>query len=233
MDQGVDLMSTLAIGDLHEKISRLQSLLKDYEHLANHVVFIGDYFDKWDGYDKDTERTVDWLKDNLYNPKYTFDWGNHDLQYGCQVGGGRFLCSGYNPKTKAYVKTRLTWDDWSRLKLVCKLNGFLFSHAGFTEETYALRNNEYLEDIQLGRYNPLFSVGKDSGGRSNYPGPLWLRWNRFRPIAQVNQVVGHTEVGKINTRFGYGTNKSINFNIDCGLREVLLIHDVDNWEILK
>lgn len=224
-------MSTLYIGDIHEKADRLEELIGLHGPEASRVVLLGDYFDSWDGYGPHTEQTVDWLVKNIDKPNYYFLWGNHDLQYGCQLDNRVFQCSGYNEKTRKLCKERLTWDGfWSKLHFNVVFNDFSCTHAGWTEKSISTDFSGAKLSVQTGVFHGLFAVGKARGGNSTNPGPLWTDWKReFKPLKGMNQIVGHSEVKVIEIKTG---DDSLNFNIDTGLREVLLIHGPGEWEIL-
>ena len=225
-------MSTLFIGDPHEKIDRLKALIAEHGPKAKNIVCVGDYFDSWDGYGPNTEATLQWLIENIDDPKYKFILGNHDLQYAAGVDNAGFICSGYNGLTKNLCSTKVDWEFWSKFHLWVESDGYIASHAGFNETTYWVKNVEtWRMALQTGNSHHLaFAVGEDSGGHSKNPGPFWLRWDKLEGVESLHQIVGHTELDGIQFK-QTGENSSA-FNIDCGLREVLLVHRFGEWEIL-
>ena len=225
-------MSTLYIGDIHEKIDRLEELIGLHAPKASRIVLVGDYLDSLDGFGENTKKTVEWLGNNINKPNYYFLWGNHDLQYGCQLDNSKFVCSGYSQQTRELCKGKLTWDGfWTKLRFRTLFDGFWCSHAGWNENRTPKSFITAKEAVQLGYFDPMFAVGRARGGNSANPGCLWMDWNdEFSPVSGMNQIVGHTQVKGVEVRLG---DDSLNFNVDTGLEEVLLVHSTDEWEILE
>src|SRR5947208_128299 len=91
----------LIVPDIHEEYGHLRALLQRYEAEADRVIWLGDFLDSFSGYTRQTVDTVEWLRDHVENPKYTFLWGNHDLHYAWPLGD--LICSGYDPRKQLLV----------------------------------------------------------------------------------------------------------------------------------
>ena len=66
------------------------------------------------------------------------------------------------------------------------------SHGQSAGEIVLMAESE-LDRIASGKDSHLLHVGPSRGGYDRVGGPLWLDWSReFRPIAGLNQIVGHT-----------------------------------------
>jgi len=212
-------MKTVVIGDLHGR-----STWKLITHLENpdRVVFIGDYFDSF------IITPVEQIKnfEELIRYKETAKCevvmliGNHDYHYFPEVGN--VGTSGYQTRMAPTLQ-HLIDDNRHHLQLVYQMNEYLFSHAGvssdFMDAVYGKdgwQTESIANDLnEMFRHKPLtFDFGAaasikkisylDPHGDNKEQSPLWIRprslmrANRETLKKQVIQVVGHTQVRKID-----------------------------------
>jgi len=120
----------LVIGDVHQKLDKLKSILALYpEH---DTVFVGDYFDDFDDNIYEVSAMAEWLRDNVNNSRYTFLMGNHDIHYRVSTPG-TFMCSGFASWKHETINQILKSTDWDKLKYFYNINNIWFSHAGITK----------------------------------------------------------------------------------------------------
>ena len=149
----------ISIGDVHQKISKLKTILALEEvQNAKEVIFLGDYFDSFDQQDQ-FEDTVTFLNDNVANPLYKFLMGNHDIHY--LSTNKAYRCSGYSSNNHEYITTNLSKEFRDKIKLfeLKKIAGesVLFSHAGihpshFTVSTDASKHDslvKFFDSLEL------------------------------------------------------------------------------------
>jgi len=234
----------VSIGDVHQKISKLKTILKSEDvQAAKEVIFHGDYFDSFDD-DHQMKDTVAFLNDNVDNPRYTFLMGNHDIPY--LSTNKTYICSGYSQNTKDYITQNLSKEFRDKIKLyeLKKIAGesVLFSHAGihpshFTVSTDATKHDSLVNffdslDIDINLNHPLLHAGEDRGGRQQYGGMLWIDWYSLEIIPGLFQIVGHTQ--HTDPQFmSYAEMTSCNINIDTNLNHFLKIHlDTNEWHVV-
>ena len=82
----------LIIPDVHEQIQKLKTILQTYAAVPA-VIFLGDFFDTFDGLTEATHETARWVAENSNHPRYRFLWGNHDLHYAYPLM--QLICSGF------------------------------------------------------------------------------------------------------------------------------------------
>jgi hypothetical protein len=185
------------------------------------IIFVGDYVDSFDV--KNPEMKLN-LEDIIhfkktYPDKVVLLIGNHDVQYIMP----NQICSGYRPEMKhdfgdifnrnidcfqmAYYHERQTEGGVKRT---------LWTHAGVTQgwlktvkglfDTPTFRHREDFKDADFiridellnrmweYRLNILFNVDSDSGGMSQWAGPVWVRPRRlsWEALEGYDQVIGHT-----------------------------------------
>jgi hypothetical protein len=187
----------------------------------------------------DTARFVLEVQAGKYGPA-TQLLGNHNLSYleawrsASKFHTPKYLfnaCSGYtNSKAKEISKV-LTWNDWKKFKLFVLCNGWLLTHAGIRHNNFrpfvdakrslSVLEQEFNEAINHVNTFPhhLFAVGRDSGWRAEFGGPLWLRPDYFEDNEiPYPQIFGHTHTGKGNVK-QYGRS----FCIDGGQTSYAII----------
>lgn len=232
---------TLVIPDVHERIEKLEHILRLYGTDAKQVVYLGDFFDSWDGVTAATQQTADFLKAraqywNLFNLVLL---GNHDLQY-MYPKLKELRCTGYDANRQWLIDQTLQPRDWKTLdtRLTHRVGKWLLSHAGFSAGTYAdLRDaGEAYTLASLNTFHrstPLVRAGRARGGTEITGGCTWLDWNReFEPLANVWQLVGHSEGESVRRRDNEEIN-SYNICLDTGLNHIALIGVDSEVEILE
>lgn len=217
-------MKIVAIGDTHGRNTWKKVLEQEAD--ADHVVFIGDYFDSFaKALTADVQianfKEIVALKRS--NPeKYTVLIGNHDWHYA--VPGQQ--CSGFQT-LRATDISEVMVDAMIDMALTKPIDGFLFSHAGVTKTWCAaqgvdpadiLGNKNY--DLPTGSLS--FCMADESGyGEHIAQSPIWVRPNSLMEdkIEGAHQVVGHTTQDHITYLDGVTLIDAI------GSREYLIIED--------
>ena len=232
----------ISIGDVHQKISKLKTILALEEvQNAKEVIFLGDYFDSYDDVHQ-MKDTVAFLNDNVANPLYKFLMGNHDIHY--LSTNKAYRCSGYSSTNHEYIKTNLSKEFRDKIKLfeLKKIAGesVLFSHAGihpshFTVSTDATKHDSLVKffdslDIDINLNHPLLHAGQDRGGRRFRGGILWCDWYSLELIAGLFQIVGHTQ-HTYPQMMANAEMSACNINIDTNLDHFLKIDlETNDWK---
>lgn len=200
----------LVIPDVHTKTWIIDRGLEMAEkHHADKIVLLGDYFDDWNAKAKDNIETLAYLKNLLKTHVNIIPlYGNHELSY---MG---FPCSGHIKASAEKVKDGIMSDY--RFLYAVGIDGVLYTHAGVTKSW--LLDNNVITDHAFGHLGPesgaetleekingvrdvkvLAMVGKERGGNSLTPGPLWADFRELinDEINTVKQVVGHTPISNI------------------------------------
>ena len=192
-----DLHEARNLGDVEAAIRR--------ERPAR-AVFLGDYFDQFDDTPDDAALTAIWLKSSLAQPNRVHLWGNHDLAYGCSEIQEAW-CPGFTWEKCNAINAILSRDDWGKLKLAHWEDGFLFSHAGWSNEFSGGPSRAEVSDrrahltaeeveawrcLKIGQRHWIWGVGYGRGGTQRCGGLLWCDVREFTPIPGLSQVFGHT-----------------------------------------
>lgn len=217
-------MKILVISDMHQRVPAVQTILDNQADKVDKIIFMGDYIDNFPGtlnlYGVDN--TCKWLieKYEEFGDKAIWLCGNHDFQYieeAYRVGHAhsmhhpskRYACSGYTTSKANKIRKyfgREKSDFLKQLKLTVTLEGFTFSHGGFSPfhfkpELTSAENVERWVDvydyaiktISSPEPSEIYIVGQCRGGRFGVGGPLWLDFKQeFTPIEDLPQVMGHT-----------------------------------------
>lgn len=207
-------MRTLVIADIHLNFIRAQRIIDTVPH--DKVVLTGDYFDAYGGGLAQTENTAIWLKEKvLYNPKIVALLGNHDVSYVFNTNAG-FRCSGYSDSNNIAINKILNDDDKSKFGVYHIDQGYVFSHAGLTNQKWKEYSakftgqgatetkleffdrvmkviaKEAMDDSKQNKDVALFAAGWDRGGIYRNGGITWVDWDSLSPIKGINQIVGHS-----------------------------------------
>lgn len=220
-------MKYLIIPDVHEKYEQMLTALEN-EDRVNEVIFLGDFFDSWNGITEDTHRIVTWLQKNVGNPKYHFIWGNHDLHYAYPYRD-ELRCSGFRAARLAIIEGHLGLNHWNKFSLLKKINAngpWFISHAGFSYQNW--QDSDGLSEVKIalkslvhaGPPHRLLLPGPSRGGPVPCGGLTWCDWDEFKPIPGVNQIVGHTEGELVRTKIGL---HSVNYCLDTRLQHVAIL----------
>ena len=207
-------MRTLVIPDLHLNFIRVQKVIDTVPH--DKLVLTGDYFDAYGSTSEGTRDTAIWLKKNiLHNPKVVPLMGNHDTSYIFNTNRN-FRCSGYREEYNQIVNSILTEEDKAKFGVYHIDQGYVFSHAGLTNELWREYSAKFTEqgatetkidffdrvmkviskesiDAAKSNYDTvLFAAGWDRGGIYRHGGMNWVDWSHLSPIKGINQIVGHS-----------------------------------------
>lgn len=204
-------MKTLIIADLHNKIDWVEKCI---EHVAPDLtVFLGDYFDSFDETLKCTNRTAQWLKESLNQPKRVHLLGNHDMPYRFPVSFN-LLCSGFTHEKSMIINEILDSGAlWEKTKSFHWIDGWFLSHAGIHPNLlhpikgFDLDDLRKLEEDSFAKCSadistPMFGCGRSRGGNYRCGGITWQDFDLdFVPIEGVNQIVGHTPHSNVMVKF--------------------------------
>jgi hypothetical protein len=201
-------MKTLVIGDIHNYTASVDRILKEVAY--DKVIFLGDYFDNFNDTPADAAATAKWLKSNLYNPQFTFLWGNHDLPYAYP----HYDCPGFSIEKQQQVNKFMDNQDWQKLQFLVGEQEYWLSHAGIDFNFYKANGLLELESV-IGR----LEYAETLLSHGNFPQLLCDKrlsvvWNRFdylKVLPDVNQIVGHTPVRPASVRMKF--TKSGRFNV--------------------
>lgn len=209
---------TLVLGDIHGRFIWKQIIEQEQ---PDRVIFIGDYFDS---YDLSAAEQIHNFKEIIEykesgKAEVILLIGNHDYHY---MSGIDEHYSGYQHKSAPAIN-QLIEENKHHLQMVYQMDKYLFSHAGVSSE---FMNNVFgLEDWQTEniatllneqfKYKPLtFAFGAavlnprlsylELHGDNIEQSPIWIRprslmsANHNTLRKQIVQVVGHTQVNKID-----------------------------------
>lgn len=204
-------MKTVIVGDIHAKpyiVEQVEKILKN----GLNVILVGDYVDDWHATPEQNEWVIKKLirlKEEFTN-QLTLLIGNHDLSEAFGLEYHDLRCAGFNPEVAKRVSSDIRWlinKGW--LRVATRVNGYLVSHAGFTDEWFTNLTDgdveHLLDQMTHSSLKRLNMCGPGRGGRDEYSGPLWAdrnellnTWTRREP----KQIVGHTPVQSC-TRYKY------------------------------
>ncbi len=224
----------LMIPDVHEKIGKLQTILKKYNHIKR-VIWLGDLLDTFDGLTEATHDTCKFIRDNVDNPDHTFLYGNHDIHYAFPRDG--IICGGWTKAKKDVVDKYLSVNHWEKFKLFAWTEtekDYLCSHAGihpnllhpihgFSKESLLETEVHALSWLKFGKIHPLVAPGRSRGGYADIGGVTWMDWSEFKHIEGLNQIVGHTPAPEIRQVMG-------NYCVDTHLNHVIIVDEQGNLQ---
>lgn len=220
----------LVIPDTHQKHVKVQKLIDSVEF--DRCIFLGDFFDDFGDTAVNTKDTALWLREKIFpDPRFVILYGNHDFAYYFAYNPAT-RCSGYTDAKRAAIFSVLSYDEIiARVKFFHVEAGYLFSHAGVTNQVWKDIQRMEPEGATLldvlpkwvkrsfdGARTlsamPMFECGWSRGGRSQYGGMIWADWDEFNPISGVNQIVGHTphDVPEVIVKFSDGNVRYYNAN---------------------
>jgi hypothetical protein len=212
-------MKTLIIPDLHQPqqlyIDAIEKLIADQK--ADQVVFLGDYFDRWNDTPNDALRTAEWLNESLCDPRRVHLIGNHDASYLWPVEAT--FCPGFTWEKEATVRAVLGIDAHIRFAFHVWIGEWLLTHAGLSARWVpdyligpvagGVRVGEQLkkwlvaEEIgarsafESDRPHWFAAVGHMRGGDRGSGGILWCDHRELQPVAGIRQLYGHTPHEKV------------------------------------
>jgi hypothetical protein len=244
-------MKIIAIGDVHNHIKAAEAIAQKYED-THKIIFTGDYFDDFGDNAEVARKTAIWLKSSITKPNRIHLLGNHDLSYHtrCEfVENGRvmkmYICSGYTEAKDGMITEILGTEEWDKLKLHHFENGWHFTHAGMCEDWFehpvlGMTDETILETIKVldgnlinREYSAIIGgAGRCRGGMYWKGGITWHDHQReAQPVRDIFQIYGHTPcyISGHTPRFTgideFTDAGGINICIDCGLSQVLEIHE--------
>lgn len=195
-------MKHLILGDTHGRTIWKDIVTKES---FDKIVFIGDYFDTHEGVNAEQQcnNFLDIIAYSKANPnKIIMLIGNHDFHY-MDIVNERY--SGYQHGAASQIKYLLE-SNKNYLQMAYQINDTtMATHAGISK-TWLKKQRFQGENVEqtindLWRYTP--SVFKFAGyneyGDSVESSPIWIRPNSLsKDGIDMNQIVGHTMVQKIN-----------------------------------
>jgi predicted MPP superfamily phosphohydrolase len=229
-------MKTVVIGDVHGR--SLWKLIINQEN-PDRVIFIGDYFDSFDI--KGEEQLNNFL--DIIEYKKSSDKevimliGNHDYHYFPEIGDTG--TSGYQRIFKHQIEPTID-SNREHLQMAYQFDEYLFSHAGvssaFMDSVFG--NDGWKTETLVEQLNELFkykpksfefgmavSIKKmsylDPYGDNEEQSPIWIRprslmaANRNTLRKQVIQIVGHTQVKKLDIDGAMKSAGGRYYLIDC------------------
>lgn len=222
------MKKTIIIGDIHGRDIWQKILEKEP---TERVIFVGDYFDS---FDIPTIEQIDNFKRIIeYKESKTSEVillvGNHDAHY---MNGTNERYSGYQYKMDILI-IQVLEENKHHLQMSYKMGNYLFTHAGvssaFMDSVYDYWNLDNMSDLlnDTFKYRPhIFNFGLfvsdnyiNPYGDDNEQSPIWIRprslmsANKKTLSEQIIQVVGHTQVEKIDTKGMSDDNRY--WFIDC------------------
>jgi hypothetical protein len=227
-------MKTIVLGDTHGR--SVWKLITQQEK-PDRVIFIGDYFDSYDipGVDQiHNFKEIVAFKEKG-DCEVVMLIGNHDHHYFPEIGNTG--TSGYQTTLAPSISYEID-QNRQHLKMAYQMDEFLFTHAGVSSkfmdnvlgeggwktETIADELNEMFKyKPKTFEFGMAISVNKmsymDPTGDNQEQSPIWIRPRSLMNAnyetlrKQVVQVVGHTQVRKIDTE-AHSTGGKYWF-IDC------------------
>lgn len=224
-----ETMRSLIIPDIHNKTQKADEIIK--ASTPDEVIFLGDYFDSLGDNPEMAEQTARWLKNRLYLPGYFFILGNHDAGYRWPKCPW-MTCTGYKLEKQERINKVLTQKDWEKTLFAVERGTWWLSHAGLHPNIFChpimgfdpkrvwsmLHEAEFKGQANI--HSPILDEKRAEGDAPS--GPLWLRWNEFEPITNVNQIVGHTWQESPQWK---NTEDSKNLNLDTHLEYYAILED--------
>lgn len=250
-------MKVLIIPDIHQIRVGI-----DYarEHIdeVDKVVFLGDIVDNWESekwYDTTTYNPINVINalgqlKRVFPKKIHWLLGNHDLSYLAssrhdqQVSGHQWTHhEAISMALRNYIRD---------IEVAVKLDGWVFSHAGFTDTWFKTKklylpeltksnlilecNRSLLNEVENGNQSELNFHHCSMSGSGNDPseGPLWVRPDPlFLFPLYKKQVVGHTECGPLQVLAKNNDEiKTQIYLLDSKAHECFTILDTKTGEII-
>lgn len=225
-------MKTIVIGDIHGR-TIWENIVKN--NTFNKVVFLGDYFDTHDNISPTLQlanfkNILEFKRNNI--DKVVLLIGNHCYHY---MRGISEKYSGYQAMNRIDFQIYLEQALKENLIQLCYLqDNIIFSHAGFTKTWCKVNlgndiiNKETFQQSvnDLFTYSPKafrFTIGRNfsNTGDDICQSPIWVRPNSLinDKIDNFIQVVGHTQVEKIENYFDIWFIDTLGISGECLLIE--------------
>lgn len=242
-------MKILIIADIHNKIGIADDIIQQ-EGDADKCIFLGDYWDAIGDTPNDARRVAEWVRSRIFDPRFVFLWGNHDVAYA--FPNKNILCKGFTESKRKAIREVLNHEHFDQFKFFWMTQGFLLTHAGLhpnympphwkTADITTANLKSYLSResekclIELCMDNGkhwFFEVGDarcvpprgiEAGGL------LWCdAREEFVSVPKVSQVFGHTTFKEYPTViFGDEHN---NNRASGRIASLLEIHSAEHWNV--
>lgn len=203
-------MKIIICGDIHGRSFWKNGLKYFNENPESKMIFLGDYLDPYEYYEKIThEKALENFKEllefvNANKERVILLYGNHDC---FQIDEERECCR--HDYFNLGITRKLFRDNAELFRWAYKQDNYLFTHAGVCSGW--LKQNQLTEIIDENNIvdylnnNPrtLWQVGESRGGRG-WGSPLWCCWEGDWPYSDCKnpfnliQIFGHTNVGEQN-----------------------------------
>jgi predicted MPP superfamily phosphohydrolase len=203
--------------------------------LFDKVIFLGDYFDcwtnKWPKQINNFNAILKLKKNNINKVDVLF--GNHETSNYFNE-----QCSGFQSYYAENIKRALI-HEYQYMQIISLYDGWLFSHAGVSQRWMDYSGIKSVEEInQLFKEKPnCFTwVGPDGYGNNEREGCLWIRIPALMKTAVkgYNQVVGHTELSKLELRTSpYSETKIICIDSDDHSNIIILDTETGEFTMYK
>jgi len=193
---------TLIISDLHNRVDWVEDFIKKIN--PDFTVFLGDYFDSKNDSKEITAKTAYWLKKSIKHKNRWHLLGNHDLAYFFSQNKHIRITPGFTQYNLETISSILTTEEIDNcFNLVCFIEGYTLSHAGFSPELFddnpdekeiARQCDEALLLLKTGQIPKIVNYWPGWNG-CQIEGCLMCRWEELGIIYNLKQIVGHS-VGK-------------------------------------
>jgi hypothetical protein len=200
-------MRTLIFSDLHEPpddvLDRIEAIIT--AERADRIVFLGDYFDRYDDTPLDAERTAKWLVKGLADPRRTHLIGNHDASYLWPVEST--VCPGFTWEKEGVIRKILGADAKDKFVFHTWVDGWLLTHAGLSGDRVAVpidllpkwienEGKKARQAFDQGKHHWFVEMGHACGGTHPAGGILWCDHQEVASIPSVRQIYGHTSASE-------------------------------------
>ena len=231
----------LIVPDIHNKIELADAIIKQ-ESGFDRCIFLGDYWDSLRDTPEDARRTAEWVRSRIFDTRFTFLWGNHDLSYG--FDNYSTWCSGFRVDKKSAIRQVLKKEDFNCFSFYIFVEGFLLSHAGLHPrflppiwrvkdispdilEPFLKRETEKcLIELAMSEsthwfYQPGGARWRPRRDDIGAGGLLWCdALYEFCPVPNLSQVFGHTKMGQYPRIFrDNGTSVSDRVCLETEIKE--------------
>lgn len=240
-------MKTLIIPDVHLDFNKLEKAMTSFVKRADHVIFLGDFFDDFNDTPEANVKMARILKTEILGKeKITVLMGNHDLNYH-PLCLPEWRCSGFSLEKKAAIGEVLTLEDYNNFVWATTAGGekgrdALVTHAGLHPDMLpwgcevdpqSLANylNEKCQKAlttQLGG-EPLLQAGRSRYGHQPHGGIIWMDVREYEHIEGLRQIFGHTP---LRSPYKVGPPKEYSLCMDSQLSHLLLIKG-KQWKVLE
>ena len=212
----INCKSALLIPDTHQDKVWAEAVIKKEEGNYDKIIWMGDYFDSFHEYPRvaTVSDMAAFVQARMENDNEYFLLGNHECHYMEAHSHNKqfrhkkalhYKCGGHSNNKSIDINKVFNWDNWRKLKMFYVVNGWLVSHAGFSQQLlkpmmnmdelmgfYWCEAEHQLELMPVQRAN-LLEAGLSRGGMETVGGPVWLDFEmEFVDWPDIKQICGHT-----------------------------------------